>query len=35
MKIRSALDIVALHENLEKALEELFSIATKKNAVPS
>jgi hypothetical protein len=35
MKIKAALDIVALHENLEKACEQLFSIATKKNAGPS
>jgi len=30
MKIKAALDIVALHEKLEKACEELFCIATKK-----
>ena len=30
MKIKAALDIVALREKLEKACEELFSIATKK-----
>ena len=35
MKIKATLDIVALHENLEKACEELFSIAAKKNAGPS
>ena len=30
MRIKAALDIVALHEKLEKACEELFYIATKK-----
>jgi hypothetical protein len=30
MRIRAALDIVALHEKLEKACRELFCIATKK-----
>ena len=30
MRIKAALDIVALHEKLEKACEELFCIAAKK-----
>jgi len=34
MRIKATLDIVALHEKLEKACEELFSIATKKAGSP-
>jgi len=30
MRIKATLDIIALHEKLEKACEELFYIATKK-----
>ena len=30
MRIKATLDIVALHEKLEKACEELYYIATKK-----
>ena len=35
MKTKSALDIVDLHEKLERACETLFSVAAKKNADPS
>jgi len=34
MRIKATLDIVALQEKLEKACEELFSIATKKVGSP-
>jgi hypothetical protein len=34
MRIREALDIVNLHEKLEKACGDLFSIATKNKTVP-
>jgi len=35
METKAALDIVDLHEKLERACEALFSIASKKNAGPS